>query len=95
MEPSALRPRRELAELVFKQGRGKSALALLSGSPPVNLANESTAYLRQQAIARCSMGTELGLKDALRISQTAILLAPSEVRNWQALAYVQSRSQGQ
>lgn len=89
-EPSQPEARAQLAALAIQNGGNNRALAILAG-----LAGR-TGDLRKlpslSAIARAP-GTEVeDGRVALQEAQRAIMLGPSELRNWQTLAYVRSRA---
>ncbi|KAH0589327.1 hypothetical protein H2248_005088 [Termitomyces sp. 'cryptogamus'] len=85
VEPSRSEARASLATLMIQERKPDSALALLSGSKEASIENQ-LMLLRLQAIALSRDNTEA----AMREIQRAVMLSPSDVRCWQALAFVRS-----
>ncbi|KAG6908388.1 hypothetical protein DXG01_004817 [Tephrocybe rancida] len=85
-EPSRLEPRALLATLMLQEEKSDSAIALLAGSKGTNIEDLPTV-LSLRAIARSRQDIEVALREA----QRAVMLAPANVRCWQALALVRSR----
>ncbi|KAF8170200.1 superkiller protein 3 SKI3 [Mycena galopus ATCC 62051] len=91
-EPSRWDVRNQLATLSIQQGNHTSALALLSASNrdsdtlDIARASLARASLALQAVTEAFNGDVS--KVAKRQAQKAVFLAPWEVRNWEALAYV-------
>ncbi|KAG6862290.1 hypothetical protein C0995_015987 [Termitomyces sp. Mi166 len=88
-EPSRFESRASLATLMLQERKPDSALALLSGSKEGSIENQST-LLRLRAIALSRDNTEV----AMREIQRAVMLAPFDVKCWQALALVKSCANG-
>ncbi|OCH91806.1 TPR-like protein [Obba rivulosa] len=93
-EPTQLGVRRQLATLTLQQRRSNAALAVLAGAAEECSLVDLRESLRLRAVAECldkRQGAQ-GAKNARRLAQKAVLLAPWEVRNWQTLAFVGSCS---
>ncbi|PCH43840.1 hypothetical protein WOLCODRAFT_138620 [Wolfiporia cocos MD-104 SS10] len=95
-EPSRPELRSQLAALDLRLGRSDGALAVLSGAFAALETN--TTHLRGslhlEAIARVlgDAKNTAAQEEARKLSQKAVMLTPWELRNWQALAFVQSVS---
>ncbi|KAJ3567050.1 hypothetical protein NP233_g6613 [Leucocoprinus birnbaumii] len=94
-EPGKPELRIQLATLMLQKGERKSALALLSDaitSEDDDLASTSAA-LTLHSVALCAPEAPAEDKSmGLREIQKAIMLRPSHVKSWQALAYIRSCS---
>ncbi|KAG1742187.1 superkiller protein 3 [Suillus lakei] len=83
VEPSNLQMRREVASLLLRQGDRDAASAILASvAPNQNVAEEKTT-LALSALAQPIQSQ--------RSAQKAIMLEPSQLRNWQTLAYVRAQ----
>ena len=105
-DPSSLRPRNRLASLNVQQGQNNEAFALLANKAfaaskfEIDAEGATTAF-SIQAVAQAASSPSLGdnnthvgnglLHGALRSAQRAIMMRPSEIKGWQALAFVRSR----
>ncbi|KAG5646300.1 hypothetical protein DXG03_003897 [Asterophora parasitica] len=86
-EPSRSDARSALATLMLQEEKYDYALALLSGSDETGI-DELPVSLTLQAVAHSPVDSDT----ALRKIQRAVMLAPSNVRSWEALALVRARS---
>jgi len=95
-EPSRPEIRRQLASLTLQQGDSAAALAVIAGLSQSR--DDNLAQLRDSlALHAVSLSLNHGsdperCKEAHRLAQKAVILAPWEMRNWQALAYTSSHS---
>jgi superkiller protein 3 len=92
IEPTRSVSRREVAALAIQNGEYNSALALLRSSET----NECSESLCLRAIAgsfniRDPSPTADSPQTLLRLAQKAVMLSPSQVRNWETLAFVRKR----
>jgi superkiller protein 3 len=94
-EPARPEMRHQVATLCIQNGKYDSALAVLAGtsSQGENL-DDLVESLSLRAIARsCVEGlTFEDLALALRQAQKAIMLCPWQIRYWQALAFVRTKT---
>ena len=89
-EPPRSEDRQRLASLVLQQGASDAALAILtaaSGGSDIENQRESLA-LRAIARSLSKGSTVTKTKEAMRLAQKAIKLAPMNKNNWKALAFV-------
>ena len=90
IEPSRRDARRDLAKLALQDGSAAVARATLVA------AGEGFDDLRQtaslQAVAECLGASEASQVYAHSLAQKAVMLAPWDMRNWGALAYVQNET---
>lgn len=98
-EPSRTTARRTLAVLSLQNEDPETALATLS-AVSAGIDEGSAEGLALQAVARALKGnndsSEEGQKtaDAKKLAQKAVMLAPWEVKNWESLAFVRTRTEG-
>ncbi|KAF8070280.1 TPR-like protein [Lyophyllum atratum] len=86
-EPSRSEARTALATLMLQQNQFDSALAVLSGSDDASIDN-LPASLNIQAVAHSHSDRAVALREV----QRAVMLSPSNMRCWQALALVRSQT---
>ncbi|KAF5351978.1 hypothetical protein D9756_007386 [Leucocoprinus leucothites] len=96
-EPGNPEPRIQLASLMLQKGERKSALALLSdaiaSNRDVDDLSSTSAALTLRSVAVCTPEAPAEDKTvSLREIQKAIMLRPSHVKSWRALAYIRSCS---
>jgi superkiller protein 3 len=87
-EPSRSEIRSGLAALILQNGECHSSLSVLSGAPPVNDLRALPKILTLRAIAFAMDRSNHKADITHREIQKAIMLSPSNIRLWRALAYV-------
>ncbi|KZT68315.1 TPR-like protein [Daedalea quercina L-15889] len=95
-EPSQPEMRRTLAGLNVQQGDGKSALAVLagtSGSRENNLDNARRSLHLEAITHSIAEPNAKRAAEGRKLAQKAVMLAPWNMRNWQALAFTHNQSQ--
>lgn len=98
-EPSRATARRTLAVLSLQNEDPETALATLS-AVSAGIDEGSAEGLALQAVARALEGNDDGseegqkIADAKKLAQKAVMLAPWEVKNWESLAFVRTRTEG-
>ncbi|EMD32118.1 hypothetical protein CERSUDRAFT_119089 [Gelatoporia subvermispora B] len=92
-EPAQPDIRRQLATLTLQEHKSSTALAVLSGAAEEGSIVDSRESLRLWAIAECinQHQDDEGGNSAKKLAQKAVLLAPWEKCNWQALAFVEAQ----
>lgn len=99
VEPSRSAARRSLAVLSLQNENPEAALAALS-SVSAGIDGDSAEGLGLQAVARAlrlKTNQEEQHEDALeakKLAQKGVMLAPWEIKNWESLAYVRTRTEG-
>lgn len=91
-EPSRHEHRNELASMMLQNGRCNTSLSVLAGTISNDLHALPTSLILR-AIAFAMDGTRHETYPARREIQRAIMLSPSNIRLWTALAYVRSRAE--
>jgi hypothetical protein len=77
--------------MILQNGGYNSSLSMLSGSTSIDDLHALPMSLTLRAIALAMEGSSLKLDAARREIQRAIMLCPSDIRIWTALACVRSR----
>ncbi|VDB87360.1 unnamed protein product [Peniophora sp. CBMAI 1063] len=85
-EPASASVHHSLAQVVMQTGDAASAHAILASGAETDM-NEQREALALLAVAE----TEVDPPVALKTAQRAVILAPWEIKNWQALAYARSK----
>ncbi|EIM82722.1 uncharacterized protein STEHIDRAFT_63802 [Stereum hirsutum FP-91666 SS1] len=105
-EPSRSSARRTLAVLALQNEDPEAALAALSAASAgidEGSAEGSAEGLALQAVARALKGhgnvseereEEQKIIEAKKLAQQSVMLAPWEVKNWETLAFVRTRTEG-
>ncbi|KZV61771.1 TPR-like protein [Peniophora sp. CONT] len=86
-EPANAAVRHSLATLVMQTGEISAAQAILASGADTDM-NEQRDALALRSVAEADADLALSLKAA----QRAVMLAPWELKNWEALAYIRSKS---
>jgi superkiller protein 3 len=92
-EPAQMEVRNELARLMVQGGEWAVAGAVLAGVGSGGDLKVVPVSLGLRAVARTLEGSgekEEDEETGLRETQRAIMLSPSSIRGWQALAYIRS-----
>lgn len=91
-EPSLPSPKCTLAYLALQQGQHDSALAVLASQAEGNLVGVRDSLALWAVVESVNERGAKAQGGAVKSAQKAVMLAPWELRNWQSLAYVRSRS---
>jgi superkiller protein 3 len=91
-EPARPEARQELATLTLQRGEHGPALAVFAGTRTGDNLDDVRESLGLQAVVESLNPDTVRGKDALRHAQKAIMLSPSQLRNWQILAYVRAQT---
>jgi len=91
IKPSCNESRNKLASLMLQTGGCHSSLSVLSGSTSVSDLRALPTTLVLRAIALAMDGSVQKQNIAHREIQRAIMLSPSNIWVWTALAFVRSR----
>jgi superkiller protein 3 len=90
-EPSRNENRSGLAALILQDGECHSSLSVLSGSPTINDLQALPKILTLRAVAFAMDKSSHKADITHREIQKAIMLSPSDICLWRALAYVRSQ----
>ncbi|TFK75308.1 TPR-like protein [Pluteus cervinus] len=90
-EPTSLKSRNALAELLLQDRQDETALAALEGDQPAKHddSKDVDAALCLQSVALSRSGTNQ--QEAIQKAQKAVIRSPWEIRHWQTLAYAKER----
>jgi len=91
IEPARDDARRTLATLLLQSGEPAAARAVISQGGDSDIA-DVRASIGLRAVALALSGGEESLKEARKMAQKGVMLAPWDRKSWEVLAYLRSRS---
>lgn len=88
-EPTSLKSRNALAELLLQGRQDVTALAALKEHTEHDTSKDVDAALCLQSIALSRSG--INQQEAIQKAQKAVIRSPWEIRHWQTLAYAKEQ----